>query len=109
MDFFEYPYEEALYPVIELETYFKVIKELCMSPRLFPISIKSHRRASRATKAEDLNLQFLDFFDEVLCPVITLERYIKVTKELCMSSRLFLFSMKPYRRASRATLSQMYY
>ncbi len=38
-------------------------------------------------KAEDVNLQSVDFYeydfyDEALCPVFTVERYIKVTKEL---------------------------
>ena len=38
--------------------------------------------------------------------VYTLVRFIKVTMELRMSPRLFLISMKPYRRASRATISR---
>ncbi len=60
--------------------------------------------------AGDISLQSVDFYeypyDERLCPVKTLDRYIKVTKQLRMSPRLFLISIKPHTRASRATISR---
>ncbi len=53
-------------------------------------------------KARDVKLQTIEFleypYDQRLCPVFTLVRYLKVTKELRMAPRLFLISMKPYRR-----------
>ncbi len=60
--------------------------------------------------AGDVNLQSVDFYeypyDERLCPVATLDRYIKVTKQLRMIPRLFLISIKPHTKASRATISR---
>ncbi len=61
-------------------------------------------------KAGDVAFQSVDFddypYDEALCHVVTLERYIRVTKEIRMSPRLFLVSMKSYRRVSKATGSR---
>ncbi len=61
--------------------------------------------------AGDITLQsvisFYEYpYDERLCPVKTLDRYIKVTRQLRMSPRLFLISIKPHTRASRATISR---
>ncbi len=61
-------------------------------------------------KASDVKLQTIEFMeyphDKELCPVTTLNRYLEVTKPLRMSPKLFLISMKPYRRASRATIAR---
>ncbi len=60
--------------------------------------------------AGDVNLQSVDLYeypyDERLCPVVTLYRYIKVIRDLRMSPRLFLISIEPHTKASRATISR---
>ncbi len=63
-------------------------------------------------KAADVKLQTIEFleypYDQSLCPVYTLARYLKVTSNLRMSPRLFLISMKLYRRGSRATMARLF-
>ena len=59
-------------------------------------------------KAADVKLQTIEFleypYDLRLCTVYTLVRCIKVTRDLRMSPRFFLISMKPHRRAPMATI-----
>ena len=97
VDSFECPYDEAFCPMVTLERYIKVTRELRMSPRL----VLYQRNLIEGSLGQPTISHWVK--NVVLT---SLDRYIKVTKELRMSPRLFLISIKPHARASRATISR---